>query len=246
MNKTFKKILSAALALVMVVSVAFVAAPEKAQAAETIAAREAFAVASDNSVKDITKAADTPFDSVGYYVIFMPKDAGKKKYAIIDPNYGWSGKKITSLKSSNKAFKVKKSGNSIRIDFTYKASNTKITGKIGGKKFSFKLNVYKWSNPVSSIKYAGKEYKNNYKDKTYFFGSVKGSKKKLEVKAAKGWKIYQVSGYQNGKWGKTDYNLASKVSLKWTFKKNSDFLFVYLYNPSKMIKTSIELAPKSY
>lgn len=245
MNKTFKKILSAALALVMVVSVAFVAAPEKAQAAETIAAREAFAVASDNGVNDITKATDTPFES-GYYAIYMPREKGKKGYTLIYPKYGWSGKKITSLKSSNKAFKVKKSGNNIRIDFKCNVSNTKITGKIGGQKFSFKLNIYKWTNPVSSFKYAGKEYKSNYTDKAYFFGSVKGSKKKLEVKAAKGWKIYRVSGYQNGKYSSYDYNLASKVSLKWTFKKNSDFVFVYLYNPSKGIKADVELAPKGH
>lgn len=92
----------------------------------------------------------------------------------------------------------------------------KFTVKYGSKskKFSAKLNIYKYSNPVASYKIDGKEMKAEFSmHNTCKYTLNKAKKAKFNVKAKSGWKITSFTCYTNGKAKRFKKNSAN-ISLK--------------------------------
>lgn len=85
-----------------------------------------------------------------------------------------------------------------------KAGTTKITCKVGKKKYSVKLITYKYSTPIESLKIGKTDYTNNVQPKGLSVRTVGGaydlwagvamskSSKKVDVVAADGWKVSRI------------------------------------------------------
>ena len=77
------------------------------------------------------------------------------------------GKKVTAVKSSNKkvaTVKIVDGGSYNYILITKKkAGTTKITYKLAGKTKTVTFKVYKWKNPVKTLKLGSKNYASKFK-----------------------------------------------------------------------------------
>lgn len=123
-------------------------------------------------------------------------------------------KKVSNVKSSKKSVataKLKYTPPKTQYGFTEpayyrivvqlkKAGTTKISFKLGSKKYTTTLKVFKYSSPIKSIKIAGKEYSKLFAAKKLARGiqsygamtptaTIKG---KVKVVAAKGWKLNKI------------------------------------------------------
>ena len=122
-----------------------------------------------------------------YSIAHMTANGKIKKVAI-------SNKKIAqvSAREGGIAVKAKKAG-SATITFSVKYG-TKT------KKFSTKLRVYKYTNPIKSYVIGGLELKTRYKTAASYQVKIrKDMNVKLDVKAKSGWKITSFTYYCSGK-----------------------------------------------
>lgn len=122
-----------------------------------------------------------------YNVAYMPANGKIKKVAI-------SNKKIAqvSAREGGIVVKAKKAG-SATITFSVKYG-TKT------KKFSTKLRVYKYTNPIKSYVIGDLELKTRYKTAASYQVKIrKDMNVKLDVKAKSGWKITSFTYYCSGK-----------------------------------------------
>lgn len=122
-----------------------------------------------------------------YSVANMPAN-GKIKNVTI------SNKKIAevSAREDGISIKAKKAG----------TATVKFTVKYGTKtkKFSTKVTVYKYANPIKTYVIGGLELKSKYKNTTSYSLKIKKDMNvKFNVKAKSGWKITSFTYYCNGK-----------------------------------------------
>ena len=139
-----------------------------------------------------------------------------------------AGKKITSVKSSNKkvaTVKVMKgqSGPTYIMITMKKVGTTKISYKLGGKKKTAVLKVVKWKNPVKSFKIGSTNYASKFKKAVNFTESIDLSAKRVAVKAARGWKVVKILYYAGG-------DMPKKIKNGTTLPNGTSFVSVVLKN----------------
>lgn len=141
------------------------------------------------------------------------------------------GAKVTNVKSSNKKvltaswhadnativeLKLKKAGKAnVSFNLVNKGKTTK---------FKTAVTVKKWQNPCASFKAGNTNYVSKFKKQSWYTVSHKGTpKRKVSVKAAKGWKLCQVY-YQKGD-GKYWTKMKNNSSVKFSVKKK-DYMYI--------------------
>ena len=122
-----------------------------------------------------------------YYVANMPANGKIKNVAI-------SNKKIAKVSAREGGIEIKdkKAGTATLIFSVKYGAKT--------KKFSAKIKVYEYANPIKSYVIGGLELKKRYKTTTSYQIKIKKDMNvKLDVKAKSGWKISSFTYYCNGK-----------------------------------------------
>ena len=107
---------------------------------------------------------------------------------------------VSDATSSNKKVakvKIVKSSYYYNLVVTKKGyGKTKITYKCDGKTYNVVLKVYKYKNPLKSLKIGSRQFATYFKKKPATSASkaqkVQSTKGKLVVKAAKGWKAQEI------------------------------------------------------
>ena len=106
----------------------------------------------------------------------------------------------------------------------------KYKGKVKTEKI--KITVYKYVNPVKSIKIDGKEIKNLFNNKDNIKYKYKNSKKaKVSITMKKGWKISSIHCSSNSDSKVKSFNKNKKKRIT-TFKMKGkiNYILVYMYN----------------
>lgn len=223
----------------------------------TVAAFVALAVGSTTPAYALTEqpwgAAHNKGKVTVYNTKYM-KEVGHWENAFVDCNVN---AKITSLTSSNTkvAKAVKYAGKYDDPEYGWGDSSeflvkgvgkTTITAVISceGKTYTqtLKLTVKKWANPLKTLKIGSKSYKSKFAKNEKIFAKKNFNKKKLQVVAAKDWKIKSIRGYimsgnftENGLKLKNGSKItfdspASKIVITCKNKKNGNIEKVIIQN----------------
>lgn len=118
-----------------------------------------------------------------------------------DSTFVWGGVvyNISNLKSSNPKVATLKNLSddyNTAIDIVLKkAGTTKVSFTLTkgkeSKRYTVKVTVHKYENPVKAFKIGKKNYAANFKKKSYLFSAKKISGK-ITITAAKGWKVKKI------------------------------------------------------
>lgn len=239
MNKLFKRALSVVLSVAMIATLMVVAVPAKAEAATNSFAENPVMVAGEVSDKvevcGLVGATNPHFDGTNMYSTFYASNAGKKYYTDLRIVGTVKKDKITALKSSNSAAKVNVVTNSrgekaVRVTYTAKAFNTKISCKVNGKAISCKFSVYKYVNPFKTLKIGSSSVAKLFNDRISAKSSKSFSKKTMTIKMKSDWAIYRISVYRNGKYESKTYNYVSSATVKNVSLNAKSYFFIYAVN----------------
>lgn len=220
MKKRMKKLVALMMAVLMVLSLVMVA---------------------PTGASKVQAASDIYFNPYsGTKFTYKPGDNYSQYYSVLSIVGCNKKSEITSVKSSNKDFKVEKKDGYLCVYFGDKAGKTTISCKVKGKTIKTSYQVVKYSNPVKTFKIGTKCYKSKFNSTDEFKNGAKFSNKKVSIKAASGWKITSVYVY-NGSSSKTYRSInSSSWSKKLSLNKSGAYISVTLVNQSKKLGESLE------
>lgn len=219
MKKKMKKIASILLGVVLVISSCMIPSKE----AEAAMSNEV------SYSKNITVSAQGKYGA--FYWLYM----GKKV----------EGAKMVTLKSSNKkVVKVAEKENVGKwINFNARKPGTAkltITVKKGNKikKYTTKIKVVKYKNPVKVMKIGRKNVASKFKKQVSNASyRTKATKAKLSIKPVSGWKLKEIRGYSAYP---VDYKKL-KNNRTFSVKKYGGVLEVDFYHVKTKVKETISL-----
>lgn len=145
------------------------------------------------SAAEVQAAVTPEFVSPNPVYTYKSGDGVKRYYADLRIAGCTKSSEIHALKSSNKNIKVKALNGMIRVEYGRKACKAKITCRVNGKKLATNFTVKKYTNPLSSLKIGGKEFKSKFNQKTMYGQKGSYKKKQLRIQLKKNWKITAVS-----------------------------------------------------
>ena len=192
---------------------------------------------------------DTPrLDDLGkaYTVSYKGKgiDSGYRQYQSLK----YPNKSITKASSSNKKVATVRAnhyGDHYTLGVTIKKTGTtKITYYFGGQKKTVKYTVKKYTNPVKTFKVGSKNYASLFAPKALKWGSeyamglstAKSFSGKVNIKAAKGWKINKIWYYKNNKkltFIKNGKKVSKTIYVYVSLKRGKQKEILYLYAGGK-------------
>ena len=226
MKKVTKRVLAAFLTLAMVFTLLAVPATSM----KNVSAAEEVGI---NPYSELTKSM-TPEEQKW-------AASGTTLTGVISITGTTKASQIKKLKSSNKNMKVSAQAAAsgyIRVEYK-KPGKTTITCTVKGKKLKTTFTVKKYSNPVKTLKIGSKSYTSKFNKVRIASSAKKISKKTLNIKAKKGWKIAWVSVYN----GSSKFYTVNKTSFskKITLNKKGGYVMVKLTQKSTGLNESLQL-----
>lgn len=213
MKKGLKRILSMALAFVLIFGGIFTFSPSTAMAAYAPA-----------------------FVDSNVHVIAQDGDFFNHHYALFSIYNCHKASDITAVKSSNTSVaRVEVERGYLRV-YYYKPGTSTISCKVRGKKISSKITVHKYQNPFKSFKIGKTDFKSKFnKHGRYTLYHTKSMKNQdLSIQLNSGWIITSISSTIDSKHiSESFYATANKTKYslkKRTFNSSSDYITLNCYN----------------
>ena len=174
------------------------------------------------------------FDEANNWVVSTPEGSysGEETLYIEDANGLWAYNiKATDVKSSNpKVAKVSaKYEGCVDVKYGQKTGSTIISCKVGGQLLQHKFTV-KYTCPVKKFKVGKVSALKTFKKKNTFTTKKTLGKKKMKVKAKKGWVITKVVTEVMGKFKEKTIKNKTKLSMKVKIKYPADRVAVTFKN----------------